>query len=111
MTHNNLRRHDVDTWFQDKLQTVAFVALEGVNRSETVKNAEMRYEIVSGIGQFCIDDILVDVEAGDVVTIPPGTPYQDRSAEGMMMLCTTTPPFDSSQTVSHEASLFEQLGL
>lgn len=111
MTHNNLRRHDVETWFQDKLQTVAFVALEGVNRSETVKNAEMRYEIVSGVGQFCVGDLLIDVGAGDIISIPPGTTYQDRSKDGMVMLCTTTPPFDPEQTISHPTSLFDELGV
>ena len=112
MTYNTEpRRHDVETWFEDTAQTVAFVALEGTNQPETVLNAEMRYTIVSGIGQFCIGNTLVDVEEGDVVMIPPGTPYQDRSEEGMVMLCTTTPPFDPSKTVSLSKSLFEELSV
>lgn len=115
MTHSNESkgpaRHDVETWLEDETQTVAFIALEGMNRTEIVHNATMRYEIVRGTGQFCVADVVVDVEANDVIVIPPGTPYQDRSAEGMTMICTTVPPFDASLTEELPVSLFVERGL
>lgn len=88
------RRHDVETWFEDASQTVAYVALEGENRLEAVYGSRMTYEVISGVGTFCVNGEVIPVQGGDTVVIPPGVPYQDESNTGMVMLCTSEPPFN-----------------
>ncbi len=79
--------------------SVAKIELDGTNSK--VKNTKVfaTYSIVAGTGYFLVwngqDCELKEVEAGDIMRIPAGTPYQDMGK--MTMICINYPAFNPEQ--------------
>jgi mannose-6-phosphate isomerase-like protein (cupin superfamily) len=60
----------------------------------TVRNtkSDTAYFVISGSGSFILDGTNHDVEPGDLIVVPRGTPHQDGG--GTHLLSFHTPPFD-----------------
>ena len=56
-------------------QSIVFAELNGVHGRVTTKDLERIYYILEGNGEFEIAGKKVTVEAGDLLTVPPHTPY------------------------------------
>ena len=96
------RYFDAMPLYQDEQKSVALIELNGVN--DVVKNlgSTTTYEVIAGHGQFAVrhNDSqprhIIQVCAGSVLRISPGTEYQDRG--DLTMIATSEPPFDQSKT-------------
>jgi len=56
-------------------QSVVHAAIKGEHGEETTEDVEVIYYIISGQGRFIFNNQKVEVEPGDVLTIPPHTTY------------------------------------
>ena len=59
----------------EKYQSVVYAELNGIHGEVNTKSIERVYYILSGKGEFKIENELTPVETGDVITIPPNTKY------------------------------------
>jgi mannose-6-phosphate isomerase-like protein (cupin superfamily) len=57
----------------------------------------MFYYILSGNGQFIIDEVPHRVSKGDLICIPKGSTYQDDG--NMEMLSISSPKFDRNSVI------------
>ncbi len=74
-----------------------YVDVRGAHDKEYVKTSHRVYFVIEGTGTFTVDDETRDVQTGDVIAIPPKTPY---SYEGKMKLFEINfPATDSSDAV------------
>ena len=64
------------------------------------RNSEEIYRFVSGRGRIRVGGLEADVEAGDSVLIPPGTPHKLWNAgdEPLVLLCCCAPPYTDEDT-------------
>ena len=63
--------------------------------------SEEIYHFVRGRGRMRLGDEETDVEVGDCVLIPPGTPHKLWNAGGqpLVLLCSCAPPYSDGDTV------------
>lgn len=59
-------------------QSVVYAELDGDHGGVQTTDAERIYFIIEGSGEFYLGDQMVEVNAGDVLTIPPNTEYDYR---------------------------------
>jgi len=82
--------------------SLAMIILNGLNDQVKHRTAKAEYEIVAGWGRFTVWDggcpRTREVELGDTVTIPAGTPYRDEGV-GLVMIAMNHPAFDSEDVV------------
>jgi mannose-6-phosphate isomerase-like protein (cupin superfamily) len=78
--------------FENDAMSFAIVAVKGTNVRTINHGSNTVYHVASGDGFFRIGDQVLRVIAGDTVTIPAGTPYQDAGTMVLHVIC--TPPFD-----------------
>jgi mannose-6-phosphate isomerase-like protein (cupin superfamily) len=73
--------------------------------SETAEHYHPRteeiYYFVAGRGRMRLGDDEGEVEVGDCVVIPPGTPHKlwNAGAEPLVLLCCCAPPYSDDDTV------------
>lgn len=63
---------------------------------------EELYHFVSGRGRMRLGDEEAEVEAGDCVVIPPGTPHKlwnDSRSEPLVLMCCCSPAYSDEDTV------------
>jgi mannose-6-phosphate isomerase-like protein (cupin superfamily) len=63
--------------------------------------AEELYYFTSGSGRMRLGEDEADVQAGDCVVIPPGTPHKlwNRGPDALVLLCCCAPPYSDADTV------------
>lgn len=79
----------------NEMMSFAIVAINGTNARVINHGSNSIYHVASGSGYFQVGDQVFRVKAGDTVTIPAGTPYQDAGRMVLHVIC--TPPFDQDQ--------------
>jgi mannose-6-phosphate isomerase-like protein (cupin superfamily) len=65
------------------------------------ERTEELYHFVSGRGRMRLGEEEAEVEAGDCVVIPPGTPHKlwNTGGEPLVLLCCCAPPYSHDDTV------------
>ena len=65
------------------------------------RHSEEIYTFASGSGRMRLGDEESDVRAGDTVVIPPGTRHKlwSGTAEPLVVLCSSSPPYSHEDTV------------
>jgi mannose-6-phosphate isomerase-like protein (cupin superfamily) len=87
-----------ETWYKDKNTSIAFITLCGLGKRVINKKSDVTYEVLDGIGVFNVGDSCVRVvQAGEKITVPAGTQYQDEGT--LMMMATSTPPFNEEDVI------------
>ena len=87
-----------ETWYKDGDRSVAFVTLCGLGKRVINRKSDLTYEVLEGIGIFNVGDSCIRVvQAGEKITIPAGTQYQDEGT--LMMMVTSTPPFNEEGVI------------
>ncbi len=81
-----LNQKDVDN------VSVSLVTINGTNKRIINKRGDALYYVIEGSGSFNIEGEELQVEVGDLVYIPKGTPYFDKG--NLVMLSVNTPRFD-----------------
>jgi mannose-6-phosphate isomerase-like protein (cupin superfamily) len=63
--------------------------------------AEEIYHFVSGHGRMRLGDTEAEIQAGDAVVIPPGTPHKlwNTGDEPLVLLCCCAPAYEHDDTV------------
>jgi len=64
------------------------------------RKSEELYHITQGSGRMALGARTFDVEVGDTVLVPPGTPHyiENISNEPLKMLCCCSPPYSHDDT-------------
>ena len=64
------------------------------------RESEEIYYFTSGSGRMRLGDFESEVEAGDCVVIPPGTPHKLWADHGapLVLLCACAPPYSDADT-------------
>jgi mannose-6-phosphate isomerase-like protein (cupin superfamily) len=78
----------------------ATVPAGGETTQHLHRESEEIYYFTSGRGQMRLGDDESEVEAGDCVVIPPGTPHKLWAAEDapLVLLCCCSPPYSDDDT-------------
>jgi mannose-6-phosphate isomerase-like protein (cupin superfamily) len=80
------------TIYQDCEVSVARISLNGLNARTINRRSTTTYHIMKGDGVLEMFGQFREIHAGDTVTIPTGSPYQDEGE--LEMLAISIPPFD-----------------
>lgn len=59
----------------NKYQSVVYAQLNGDHGEVSTKDIERVYFIIEGSGKFIINEKIIQIEAGDIITVPPRTKY------------------------------------
>lgn len=63
-------------------QSVVYAELDGDHGSVNTEDTERIYFVIAGSGEFTFNGEAIDVEAGDVLTVPPNTEYDYKPTKG-----------------------------
>jgi mannose-6-phosphate isomerase-like protein (cupin superfamily) len=78
----------------------ATVPAGGATTAHRHPRAEEIYSFTAGRGRMSLGDEEFDVQAGDTVVIPPGTPHKlwADAGEPLVLLCASSPPYSHEDT-------------
>lgn len=63
-------------------QSVVYAELDGDHGSVSTESAERIHFVIAGSGEFLFAGKTIEVEAGDVLTVPPNTEYDYKPTKG-----------------------------
>jgi mannose-6-phosphate isomerase-like protein (cupin superfamily) len=91
------------SWTQARHQSLAEATLPpgGETAEHHHPRAEELYYFTAGAGRMRLGDEEADIEAGDCVVIPPGTPHKlwNLGAGPLVLLCCCAPAYSDDDTV------------
>lgn len=78
----------------------AIVAVAAATRLHRHRQSEELYHVTRGRGRMTLDDRRFDVQVGDTVCIPPGTPHciENTGDEPLHILCCCSPAYRHDDT-------------
>lgn len=75
--------------------SVAMIRVSGINRKHINKKSDEFYYVLGGNGTFSIDEVVSEVEEGDLVFVPKGSSFFNSGQ--MTLLVFSSPRYDVSQ--------------
>jgi RimJ/RimL family protein N-acetyltransferase len=90
---------------QDVSHSVARIGLRGLNAAIINYASDTTYEVEYGYGQMIVGGINHVLSEGTTVSVPAGTPYQDRGH--VVMLTTSRPAFNPTAIEQLDRNLLE----